>query len=337
MDQSSKYRIEYPNLYAESELLNTYDKYEVDYICQVAGITFENEDGEYRQQIISDYFRKTSPGPANKTELSLEPDPYNRYDSNAVKVLLDGKQIGFVPSDLAKVIRPLIKEYKHLSFGRFSHWENGYSCQLTVCFANKELPTALNPWLPYDKDLPRSCYSDEVWKYKTEQERAAHTYYKGGGTRAAYDAGSPEGFVHYTDKKYAPTYTRVLGAIGPGLLYGGIAYYIFSLLGITFDSYSDKSVMYYFPLIIGYIIALLIEFRCSTREQKLIFGTTWRGLLYTIPLYLILKSLSVPAGMLWSVLIGFLLGFARTIHKITSLSYKEIWKYRSAVIEDLKH
>ena len=53
MDQSPKYRIEYPNLYAESELLNTYDKYEVDYICQVAGITFAIEDGEYRQQIIS--------------------------------------------------------------------------------------------------------------------------------------------------------------------------------------------------------------------------------------------------------------------------------------------
>lgn len=342
MEAGSKYHITYPNLESEDNLINTYDRYEVDYVCQVAGITFANEDGEFRQKIIENYFRKSANNPGNNIALIIEPDPYNEYDSNAIKVILAGKQIGFVPAELAKVIKPLVDEYSHLAFGRFGYWNNGYTCQLTICFANKTIITETS-CVSYDKDLPKSCYTKEAWKTKTELERKAHTYYKGGGTKAAYESGSPNGFAYYTDKKYAPTSDRVLGCVWPGLLYSII--YGIPLCSIIeyFCTNIDSDKLAYVTFIIGYIIAFYLEFRCSTKKQKLFFGTTWRGLIYSILsfialvfIFFVLLKIPTIAVYFLSIAIGFFLGFLMTIQKMKSYrTLKDVWEKRSVWWKDI--
>lgn len=45
--------------------------------------------------------------------VSLEPDPFNEYDSEAIKVVYDGTMIGFVPARLTKFIHPLMNRGDH--------------------------------------------------------------------------------------------------------------------------------------------------------------------------------------------------------------------------------
>ncbi len=54
------------------------------YHTKVAGVTFEG-----RQDIIK--------GLHSGTDIMFERDPENKYDPNAVKVLAEGKHIGFLP------------------------------------------------------------------------------------------------------------------------------------------------------------------------------------------------------------------------------------------------
>lgn len=54
------------------------------YHTKVAGVTFEG-----RQDIIKDL--------KNGTDIVFEREPDNKYDPNAVKVLAEGKHIGFLP------------------------------------------------------------------------------------------------------------------------------------------------------------------------------------------------------------------------------------------------
>ena len=54
------------------------------YHTKVAGVTFEG-----RQDIIK--------GLRSGTDIMFERDPENKYDPNAVKVLAEGKHIGFLP------------------------------------------------------------------------------------------------------------------------------------------------------------------------------------------------------------------------------------------------
>ena len=64
---------------------------------KVVGVSFINDDGSNRANIISKM--------DENSKVFLERDPYNQYDSNAVKVLViqDGekKQIGFLGKDMA--------------------------------------------------------------------------------------------------------------------------------------------------------------------------------------------------------------------------------------------
>ena len=63
------------------------------FLCAVAGESFTNPDGGRRQDILAD----CSIGEV----MVLEPEPGNRYDREAVKVLREktGEQIGYLPRD----------------------------------------------------------------------------------------------------------------------------------------------------------------------------------------------------------------------------------------------
>lgn len=71
----------------------------------LSGVTFANPDGSSRREIIS---RMT-----DRDTVKFERDPYNPYDSNAVKVIVmqDGqwKQIGFLEKALAASVSPAMR------------------------------------------------------------------------------------------------------------------------------------------------------------------------------------------------------------------------------------
>ena len=74
-------------------------------LTKVTGVTFSNEDGTSRTRIIASM--------SENDEIILERDPYNQYDSNAVKVCVkkEGKiqQIGFIEKALASKLSPKMR------------------------------------------------------------------------------------------------------------------------------------------------------------------------------------------------------------------------------------
>jgi hypothetical protein len=64
--------------------------------AQVQGIPYEG-----RQLITANVQKGDS--------LTLEPEPENRYDRNAVKVLHNGRQIGYIPRDKARILAPELR------------------------------------------------------------------------------------------------------------------------------------------------------------------------------------------------------------------------------------
>lgn len=71
----------------------------------VSGVTFANPDGSSRRDIISRM--------SDTDKVIFERDPYNPYDSNAVKVLVSQgsqyKQIGFLEKALASTVSPSLR------------------------------------------------------------------------------------------------------------------------------------------------------------------------------------------------------------------------------------
>jgi hypothetical protein len=69
-----------------------------DQIYKVVGVSFNNEDGTSRQKILSK---------VNKvSEITFVREPNNPYDSSAVAVYADGKQVGYLGNHYAKLIAP---------------------------------------------------------------------------------------------------------------------------------------------------------------------------------------------------------------------------------------
>lgn len=65
---------------------------------KVVGVTFSNEDGTKRKDIIV--------GMKLESPIMLEREPSNKYDTNAVKVLTDGGQIGYIGKDYSSILAP---------------------------------------------------------------------------------------------------------------------------------------------------------------------------------------------------------------------------------------
>ena len=72
---------------------------------KVVGVTFDNEDGSSRRMIIESM--------SLNDKIVLERDPYNEYDSNAVKVCVvkGGRkmQIGFLARNVAAEVSPKLR------------------------------------------------------------------------------------------------------------------------------------------------------------------------------------------------------------------------------------
>lgn len=99
---------------------------------KVVGVTFKNEDtGEKRGQIIRELAENKKPEDIS-IELVREPD--NKFDANAIKVMADGKQIGYIGKEFAAIIAPLMDEYEEFEakVKDIGEYKNRPYCEITI-------------------------------------------------------------------------------------------------------------------------------------------------------------------------------------------------------------
>lgn len=70
--------------------------------CKVAGVTFENRDGVNRQEALSEVARQGA------ISIQVERESGNAHDSNAVLVLANGLDVGYVPREIAADLAPYL-------------------------------------------------------------------------------------------------------------------------------------------------------------------------------------------------------------------------------------
>lgn len=101
---------------------------------KVVGVTFRNEGtGESRREIIRELAAKYGDNFRDiNVEIKREPD--NKYDANAVMVLTDGKQIGYLGREYAAIIAPLMDEYEEFTatVKGIGEYKNKPYCEITI-------------------------------------------------------------------------------------------------------------------------------------------------------------------------------------------------------------
>jgi hypothetical protein len=123
----------YDNIIAmENELKRRKIKMKIQNVdLKVVGVTFKNEDtGEKRSDIIRELMNKD----AKDIKIDLVREADNRYDMNAVKVLADGRQIGYIGKEYAQIIAPLMDEYEdfHAMVKGVGEYKNRPYCEITI-------------------------------------------------------------------------------------------------------------------------------------------------------------------------------------------------------------
>ena len=98
---------------------------------KVVGVTFKNEDtGEKRADIIRELMNKKQ----DNIKIELVREPENKYDMNAIKVLADCKQIGYIGKEYASIIAPLLDEYEEFDVRvkGIGEYKNRPYCEITI-------------------------------------------------------------------------------------------------------------------------------------------------------------------------------------------------------------
>ncbi len=102
------------------------------YMVKIAGVTFEG-----RQEILSGLFdaqESSAQGHGPMLAATLEREPQNQFDSNAIKVVVDGKHIGYVPKYLAAKLAPRMDagEAYAVTSVEIGGGSDGYSYGVTI-------------------------------------------------------------------------------------------------------------------------------------------------------------------------------------------------------------
>lgn len=97
---------------------------------KVVGVTFTNDDGSSRKDKIIEMSQHK-----DTVVIQLEREPQNPYDPNAIKVMADGKQIGYIGKDYSGILAPMMDN----EFRRFSakvkdcgEYKNRPYCEITI-------------------------------------------------------------------------------------------------------------------------------------------------------------------------------------------------------------
>ena len=67
---------------------------------KVVGVTFTNEDGTSRQSIIKELKQSDT--------ITLRREPTNKFDTNAIMVLADKGQVGYIGKDYASIMASMM-------------------------------------------------------------------------------------------------------------------------------------------------------------------------------------------------------------------------------------
>ena len=97
----------------------------------MVGVTFTNEGtGEKRSDIIRELMERNP----EEIKIELVREPENQYDMNAVKVLANDKQIGYIGKEYASIIAPLMDEYEEFSatVKGIGEYKNRPYCEITI-------------------------------------------------------------------------------------------------------------------------------------------------------------------------------------------------------------
>lgn len=98
---------------------------------KVVGVTFTNEDtGEKRSDIIKELIGVDK----NNINVKLIREPENKYDINAIKVLANDKQIGYIGKEYAQIIAPKMDEYEEFNatVKEIGEYKNRPFCEITI-------------------------------------------------------------------------------------------------------------------------------------------------------------------------------------------------------------
>ena len=89
-----------------------------DLMLKVVGVTHENLDGTSRQEYLKELYE----GKISEKSLSLERDPQNEYDRNAIMIMAGEKCLGFVSKEWNETLAALMD---HGSIFEVEIWEMG--------------------------------------------------------------------------------------------------------------------------------------------------------------------------------------------------------------------
>lgn len=122
----------YDNIISMERELERRNKMKIQNVdLKVVGVTFTNEDtGEKRADIIRELMNKN---PEDiKIQLVREPD--NKFDINAIKVLANDKQIGYIGKEYATIMAPLMDEYEEfaVTVKGIGEYKNRPYCEITI-------------------------------------------------------------------------------------------------------------------------------------------------------------------------------------------------------------
>jgi len=108
------------------------------YMVSVAGTTFEG-----RQEVLQTLFalqQKAAQGHDGALAATLEREPDNRFDANAIKVIVAGKHIGYVPGFLAAklAVRMSAGEAFHVATAEITHGVDSYRAKIVIDVTSRE-------------------------------------------------------------------------------------------------------------------------------------------------------------------------------------------------------
>lgn len=122
----------YDNIIAMENELNRRTKKMIQNVdLKVVGVTFTNEGtGEKRSDIVRELAQKN----ISDIKIQLVREPENQYDANAIKVIADDRQIGYIGKEYAAIIAPLMDEYEEFSavVKGIGEYKNRPYCEITI-------------------------------------------------------------------------------------------------------------------------------------------------------------------------------------------------------------
>lgn len=98
---------------------------------KVVGVTFTNEDTKEKR---ADIIRELMDVDKASISIQLVREPENKYDINAIKVLANDKQIGYIGKEYASILAPKMDEYEEFEANvkEVGEYKNRPFCEITI-------------------------------------------------------------------------------------------------------------------------------------------------------------------------------------------------------------